>query len=154
MKRPPRQAEESVLTGHHWRSIAGWSVVVGGIVFGALSIALYSLGFEEQRAVTVSFLTLAFAKLWFVLNLRDRGTPVWRNDVIANKWMWVAWGLCLILLFAAVFYRPLAGLLQTIPPTIAGWAVICSLSLVPAVLGVFWPGIRFYSAKKSKKVQS
>ncbi len=81
MKRPPRRAEESVLTRHHWRSIAGWSVVIGAHVLGALSIALYYLGFEEQRAVTVSFLTLALAKLWFVLNLRDRGTRSGSNDV-------------------------------------------------------------------------
>jgi Ca2+-transporting ATPase len=147
MKRPPRQAEEAVLTAHHWRAIAGWSVVIGAHVLGALSIALYYLGFEEQRAVTVSFLTLALAKLWFVFNLRDRGTSIWHNDVIANKWMWGAWTLCLVLLLAAVYWAPLASLLQTIPPGVDGWAVIVALSVIPAVLGVFLPGIRFYSAK-------
>ncbi len=150
MQRPPRQAKESVLTRHHWRSIAGWSVVIGAHVLGALSIALYYLGFEEQRAVTVSFLTLALAKLWFVFNLRDRDTPVWRNDVISNKWMWGAWGLCLALLFAAVYWAPLAGVLQTLPPGRKGWAVIISLSLIPAILGAFLPGMRFYSANKTE----
>jgi Ca2+-transporting ATPase len=147
MKRPPRQAEEAVLTAHHWQAIAGWSVVIGAHVLGALSIALYYLGFEEQRAVTVSFLTLALAKLWFVFNLRDRGTSIRHNDVIANKWMWGAWTLCLVLLLAAVYWAPLASLLQTIPPGVDGWAVIVALSVIPAVLGVFLPGIRFYSAK-------
>ncbi|MGW8194497.1 MAG: cation-translocating P-type ATPase [Desulforhopalus sp.] len=148
MKHPPRRAEESVLTRHHWCSIAGWSVVIGVHVLGALSIALYYLGFEEQRAVTVSFLTLALAKLWFVLNLRDRGTAVLRNDVIGNKWMWGAWILCLLLLLAAVYWGPLSSVLQTIPPGIGGWAVVVALSIVPALLSMLIPGIRFYSAPK------
>lgn len=151
MKRPPRQAEESVLTRHHWLSIAGWSVVIGAHVLGALAIALYYLGYEEKQAVTVSFLTLALAKLWFVFNLRDRGTKVWHNDVISNKWMWGAWGMCLVLLLAAVYLGPLAFLLQTVPPGIDGWAVIILLSLIPVVLGVFLPGIRFYSSKVKKQ---
>jgi Ca2+-transporting ATPase len=149
MKRPPRRAEESVLTRHHWRSIAGWSVVIGANVLGALLIALNYLGFEEQRAVTVSFLTLGLAKLWFVFNLRDRGTRIWRNDVLSNKWMWGAWGLCSLLLFAAVYWGPLSGLLQTSSPRLEGWIVIVSLSLIPVLLGVFLPGIRFYSAKNN-----
>jgi Ca2+-transporting ATPase len=151
MKRPPRKAGESALTRHHWRSIAGWSVVIGANVLGALAIALYYLGFDEQRAVTISFLTLGFAKLWFVFNLRDRGTKVWRNDVLSNKWMWGAWGLCLLLLFATVYWNLLSGLLQTSSPGFEGWLVIMSLSLVPAVLGAFLPGIRFYSAQNNKE---
>ncbi len=154
MKRPPRQADEAVLTHHHWRSIAGWSVVIGANVLGALSLALYYSGFTEQRAVTVSFLTLALAKLWFVFNLRDRNTSVLHNDVIANKWMWGAWGLCLILLLAAVYFPPLASVLQTVAPGFAGWIIIVSLGLVPAVLGIFLPGIRFYAAKNDNRLKS
>jgi P-type Ca2+ transporter type 2C len=70
MNRPPRDPRESVLTRHHWLAIGGWSVVIGACVLGALSLALMWLGFDEMKAITVSFLTLAFAKLWFVLNLR------------------------------------------------------------------------------------
>ncbi|MGB3225517.1 MAG: cation-transporting P-type ATPase [Desulforhopalus sp.] len=151
MKRPPRRAGESVLTKHHWWSIAGWSVVIGANVLGGLAIALYYLGFNEQRAVTVSFLTLGFAKLWFVFNLRDRGTRIWRNDVLSNKWMWGAWVSCLLLLLATVYWNLLSGLLQTSSPGYEGWIVIVSLSLVPAILGAFLPGIRFYSAQKKEE---
>lgn len=69
-------------------TIAGWSVVIGAHVLGALSIALYYLGFEEQRAVTVSFMMFALAKFWFVFNLLDLGTSIRHNDVVVNKWMW------------------------------------------------------------------
>ncbi len=151
MKLPPRRAEESVLTGHHWLAIGGWSVIIGANVLGALLIALYYLDFTVQRSVTISFLSLALAKLWFVVNLRDRNMTIFSNDVIGNRWMWGAWGLCLLLLLGAVYWRPLAHLLDIIPPGYAGWAVIVVLSMIPALLGIFLPGIRFYAVTEQKR---
>lgn len=98
--------------------------------------------------MTISFLTLAFAKLWFVLNLRDRGTAIWQNDVIVNPWIWLSWGICIVLLMLAVYWTPLAAILQTVVPGIKGWILILCLSLVPVALGSIVPGIRFYSAKR------
>ncbi len=148
MKRLPREPGEAVLTAHHWRSIGLWSIVIGTIVLAALTIGLAYLGFDEQQAVTISFLTLAFAKLWFVFNLRDRGTPVWRNDVTANPWIWLSWAICIVLLMLAVYWTPLAALLQTVSPGAEGWYLVLCLSLVPVALGTIVPGIRFYSARR------
>ncbi len=150
MRRQPRGADESVLTRHHWAYIGGWSGVVAVIVLAALLGSLYLLGFDEKKAVTISFLTLGFTKLWFVLNLRDRNTPFWKNDVTTNPWIWGAWGVCIILLVAAVYLGPLAGVLQTTAPGGLGWGVILGASLIPALIGIFVPGIHFYSAKNPK----
>lgn len=146
MKRPPRAADEAVLTWHHWRMIGGWSLFIGAIVLGALTIALMQFGFEEKHAVTISFLTLAFTKLWFVINLRDRGTSPWKNDLLKNRWMWAAWGICLSLLLIAVYWQPLASLLQVVNPGWKGWTLILAMSVLPVISGAFLPGIRFYSA--------
>lgn len=147
MKRLPREPGEAVLTPHHWFSIGLWSVIIGAIVLAALTIGLSFFGFDEKRTVTISFLTLAFAKLWFVLNLRDRGTTVWRNDVTSNPWIWLSWGICIVLLMLAVYWTPLAALLQTVLPGVKGWGLVLCLSLVPVALGTILPGIRFYAAK-------
>ncbi|MFZ5833183.1 MAG: cation-translocating P-type ATPase [Planctomycetota bacterium] len=149
MARPPRDPRESVLTRHHWLAIGGWSVVIGVCVLSALSLALIWLGFDEIKAITVSFLTLGFAKLWFVVNLRDRGSPVWNNDVVRNPWIWGSLVLCVGLLLLAVYWPPLSGVLQTERPGLHGWLVILGLSLVPAILGTLIPGIRFYSSARS-----
>lgn len=148
MNRPPRDPRESVLTRHHWLAIGGWSVVIGACVLSALSLALMWLGFDEMKAITVSFLTLAFGKLWFVLNLRDRGSPVWNNDVVRNRWIWGSLVLCSGLLLLAVYWPGLSGVLQTEAPGLNGWLLILGMSLIPAILGAFVPGIRFYSATK------
>jgi len=147
----PRDPRESVLTRHHWSAICGWSVVIGACVLAALSLALMWLGFDEMKAITVSFLTLGFAKLWFVLNLRDRGSPVWNNDVVRNPWIWGSLVLCLLLLLLAVYWPPLSGILQTQRPGLNGWLLILGVSLIPAFLGAFVPGIRFYSSAKNEE---
>jgi P-type Ca2+ transporter type 2C len=149
MNRPPRDPRESVLTRHHWLAIGGWSVVIGACVLGALSLALMWLGFDEMKAITVSFLTLAFAKLWFVLNLRDRGSSVWNNDVVRNPWIWGSLILCSGLLLVAVYWPPLSGVLQTERPGLNGWLLILGVSSIPALLGAFVPGIHFYSSVKN-----
>lgn len=151
MKRLPREPNEAVLTSHHWRSIGLWSLIVSAIVLTALTTALFFFGFDEKRAVTISFLTLAFAKLWFVINLRDRGTPVLVNDVTSNQWIWLSWVICIVLLLLAVYWTPLSALLQTVSPGVKGWCIILGLSLVPVALGAIVPGIRFYSNQRRKK---
>jgi len=135
MQRPPRPHGEPVLTRGHWQAIAGWSSLLGGCVLAALVVALHGLGFSEQRAVTVSFLTLAFGKLWFVYNLRDPGSSPLRNDVVRNGWVAGAIVLCIALLLAAVKVPPLSAVLRTTEPGRAGWLLLLGVSLIPFLVG-------------------
>jgi Ca2+-transporting ATPase len=147
MRRPPRDPDESVLTRHHWQAIAAWSVGIGACVLTALGLALRWLGYDDTTAVTISFLTLGFSKLWFVVKLRDRGTSVFNNDVVKNPWIWLSILLCSSLLLAAVYWNWLAQILQTSVPGTNGWILILVMSLIPVGLGVFVPGIRFHSVR-------
>jgi len=135
MRRPPRDPREDVLTRSHWGAIAGWSGVIGACVLGALGVALWRLGLEPLAAVTVSFLTLGLAKLWFVFNLRDPGSTLLGNDVVRNPWIWGAIALCLCLLGAAVRLPGLSDVLETRPLGLAGLGVALGASLVPFLVG-------------------
>lgn len=148
MTSPPRDPDEAVLTRHHWLAIVGWSVVIAIIVLIALLTALLWLDFDESTSITVSFLTLGFAKLWFVFNLRDHDAKRFNNDIIRNRWLWAAIGLCVCLLLAAVYLPGLSDVLQTRQLNATGWGLVLLLSLAPALLGLVVPGIRFYSAGK------
>lgn len=151
MDYPPRDPNESVLTRHHWTAIAAWSVVIAGCVMASLLIAGYFIGYDAPQAITVSFLTLALGKLWFVLNLRDHDAPLFNNDVVKNPWLWAALGLCLILLAAAIYLPILSDVLETVPPGGTGWITILTLSILPTLIGLFAPGIRFHGQSKTKK---
>ena len=135
MERPPRSPKESLLTRGHWLAIGGWSALVAACVLAAISLATFGLELDTTTAVTISFLTLAFAKLWFVLNLRDPDTRPWNNDVIRNGWVWGATLLCIVLLLMAVYLPGLSTLLKTRPPGFSGWLCLLGMSLVPLVVG-------------------
>jgi len=135
MQREPRPRHESVLTGGHWAAIGGWAFLLAACVLAALVIALYGLNFDQRRAVTVSFLTLAFGKLWFVYNLRSSGSSLLQNSVVRNPYVGGAIAFCTLLLLAAVYLPGISDLLQTANPTWRGWLLILAMSMVPFAVG-------------------
>ncbi len=135
MKHPPRDPQEPILIASHWISIGLYGVVFTVAVLGALSIALYGLGYETPRAVSVSFLTLALAQLFHVFNLRDYGSGILVNDITTNPWVWGALLLCVGLLFIVVYVPVLSTVLRVVDPGLNGWALILGMSLVPLVYG-------------------
>lgn len=135
MQQPPRPASESILAPRHWRSVVGWAVLIGLCVLMAAFVSRNVLGDDEATAVTASFLTLAFGKLWFVPNLRSRGTTLLENEIVQNPWGWAAAAFCTVLLIAAVYLPGLNDVLQTRPLGLRTWLLVLGLSVVPVVVG-------------------
>jgi P-type Ca2+ transporter type 2C len=147
MDRKPRPQNEPVLTFDHWKAVAGWSLIISASVLGALTLAINLAGFETGQAVTVSFLTLGFGKLWFTYNLRNPGTKFFSNDIVRNPWVAGAIILCIILLLATVYLPGLSDLLDTQKPEKTGWYIILGMSLVPFIWGQI---LRTFQAVKRK----
>jgi len=135
MKRPPRDPKEPILTRRHWIEMGGFSGLITAAVLGVLVLALVGLGMEQERAVTISFLTLAFAPLWHVFNMRDRGSRFLSNEVVRNRWVWGALVLCTGLLVAAVYMPGLNTLLKVKDPGLTGWGLVLGASLLPWLVG-------------------
>ena len=135
MRRPPRDSKEPILTRSHWVAIGGYGLLIAFSVLVAFRIALSTLGMETDRAVTVSFLTLAFARLWHVFNMRDGGSQLLKNDVTRNPFVWWALGLCSALLLAALYLPGISTALHMVAPGTKGWALIFGMSLVPLLIG-------------------
>jgi Ca2+-transporting ATPase len=135
MTRPPRDEKEPILTRAHWSAIIGWGFGIAACVLGGLTLASQWLGLGRTEAVTVSFLILAFGKLWFVFNLRAPGSGFLDNEVVKNRWIWGALALCMLLLFSAVYLPRLALVLHTRTPGSSGWSLVMVMSLVPFAVG-------------------
>jgi len=135
MKRPPRDPREPVLTGAHWIAVGGYGIVIAASVLAAFWIALSLRGMEMDRAVSVSFLTLAFARLWHVFNMREAGSHVLGNEVSRNLFVWGALVLCSFLLLAALYLPGISTALRLVPPGLDGWCLLGGMSLVPLVMG-------------------
>jgi Ca2+-transporting ATPase len=135
MERPPRDPKEPILARRHWFAIGGYGLAITVAVLGALALALAGLGMEEDRAVTISFLTLACAQLWHVFNMRDRRSGLFRNPITRNSYVWGALALCVLLLLTAVYVPLVADVLAVVDPGLDGWALVLGMSLIPLALG-------------------
>jgi Ca2+-transporting ATPase len=135
MQRPPRDPEESIITRKHWTQIGGYSMLITIAVLAALGIALTQLGMQQQRAITLSFLTLAFAQLWHVFNMRDPDAGLIRNDVTQNPYVWGALVLSIGMVLLVVYVPFLANLLKLSRPGLSGWGLVLGLSLLPLIIG-------------------
>lgn len=135
MERLPRDPKEPILGRSQWLRIAFYGVVFTASVLGALLLAEGWLGMAAKQAVTVSFLTLAFAQLWHVFNMRAPEAPVFRNEITRNPYVWGALALCLGLVLGAVLVPPVAEVLGVEAPGARGWGLALGMSLVPLVLG-------------------
>jgi len=135
MRRPPRPADEPIVTAKHWWVIGGFGGLIAAVVLGCLILSTRWLELTAAQSTTTAFLTLAFAQLWHVFNLRDRGSGILRNDVSRNPYIWGALALCSGLLVAAVYLPGLATALKTVDPTPTGWLVVLAGSLVPWIVG-------------------
>jgi len=142
MTRPPRDARERVLEPRHWRAIALHGALLTAAVLGALVLALHALGAGEREAVTISFLTLAFAQLAHVFDMRSTRAGLFTSEIARNPFVWGALALCTALLLAAVFLPPLPTLLRVAPPRPAGWAVIAATSVAPVLVNRTLDGLR------------
>lgn len=135
MQRKPRRPEEPILPAGQWFGIAGYGVLITASVLTAFGVALRVLGMETERAVTISFLTLALAQLWHVFNMRGAGSHVLRNEITRSRYVWGALGLCVGLLLMAVYLPVLAGVMRLANPGPSGWLLVLLCSALTWIVG-------------------
>ncbi|MFZ7111007.1 MAG: cation transporting ATPase C-terminal domain-containing protein, partial [Desulfatiglandales bacterium] len=129
-----RDPREPILTNRHWGIIGAYGAVLACSVLVAFWIAFQKLGLRGTPAVTVSFLTLAFGRLWHVFNMREADVPPILKDITRNPFVWGVLGLCTALLLAAVMAPGLALVLELGRPDVSGWWVILGMSLAPLLI--------------------
>ncbi|MEX0964398.1 MAG: cation-transporting P-type ATPase [Pseudohongiellaceae bacterium] len=131
MREKPRSSQDELLTRSHWQRIVIHGVIIAITVLVAMAIAIKYLGFSSERAVTVSFCTLALAQVWHVFNMRSTMSQILNNEITRNVWVWAAIVLCVLLILAAVYTPVLATVLELENPGRDGWLLIIAMSLIP-----------------------
>jgi Ca2+-transporting ATPase len=147
MREPPRDVAEAILTRNHWLLIGGYGALIAATVLMAFWLSLFLLQLDTSRAVTVSFLSLSFSRLWHVFNMRNPASGVIDNEIIRNPYVWGALLLCCSLLSAAIFIPGLAKVLKLVRPTTIEWLLILISSTVPLICGQF--AIRALSRRRA-----
>jgi Ca2+-transporting ATPase len=68
--------------------------------------------------------------------MRGAGSPVFRNAITLNPFVWLAVALCAAILLLAVYIPLVADALQVIPPDQSGWVLVMAASLTPLLVGM------------------
>lgn len=135
MDRPPRDPKTPVLGRGHWAAIVAYGLLIGVVALVSLWLALNWLGLAQNTAITISFLTVAFSRLWHVFNMRSQGSALLRNEVTRNPFVWGALVLCIVLLLVSLYVPALANVLKLQNLGLQGWMLILGMSLIPLILG-------------------
>lgn len=138
MQAPPRPSDEPILPTKRWLSIFGYGLSLTFSVLLAFALAFKLLKMETKQAVTISFLTLAFAQLWHIFNMPAAKTRLLSNDVTRNPFVWAALALCTALLILVVHVPFMADILKLADPGWAGWLLVLAASSLTCVVGQMW----------------
>lgn len=134
MQRPPRPPDRAIMSGPFVRSIA----LYGGLItVSTLAAFLWALGagHGDAFARTVAFMTLALAQIFHLVNARSDAPVFGRHSPRRNPWSWAAAVLVIGLQALAVYFPPLAGLLDIAPLGLGDWLVVTGFAIIPAVVG-------------------
>ncbi len=134
LARPPRDPKEPIIGRAQWITIVLQSFALAAGTFGAMTLATLWLDLDSDATVTVTFLTLAFAQLWHVFDMRQSHSPLLRNEVTSNVWLWGALALCTVLVAAPPYIAPMAEVMHLVPPTLDMWGIVLAMSLAPMIL--------------------
>ncbi|QSG10332.1 cation transporting ATPase C-terminal domain-containing protein [Halapricum desulfuricans] len=128
--------DEPIMTRTNWTELGFYGVVIAAATVGAFVIGgRISGGMATDEAVTISFLTLAFAQLWHVFDVREVTSGIVRNEVTENPYVWGALGLSTLILVGAVYLPGISLALGTAPIGVDAWSVVLGMSLLPLLVG-------------------
>jgi len=153
MKRPPRDAHESLLTPRFFGLIVWQGLLLAAATLVAFDVGLRWYGTDGEglrRATTLAFMTLALAQVFHAFNARSQIRSAFTNRLFTNGWLWAAVAACLLLQAAAAYVPLLQKVLRTVPPTASDWGLIAACSLAPVAVVEFVKVIQRIVVRKAR----
>ena len=135
MRQPPRDPGEAILSTRVARSTVGYALLISLSTLAAFAAGLALSPENPAHAITLAFMTLAFAQILHLGNARS-GLPVVRlQRVVSNPYALAAVLVTAGLQIMAVEFQPLSAVLETHPLRSEDWSIVGGLALVPPVAG-------------------
>jgi Ca2+-transporting ATPase len=115
-----------------------WHLKAGDIMPHGANPILYLIqydwgGVDVQTAETMAFVTLSLCELFRAYTVRSERSSLFRIGVFSNKWMQIAVGASLALIFLVVNVPFLQPIFNTHFLSLREWGVVFGLAIIPAV---------------------
>jgi Ca2+-transporting ATPase len=136
MDRPPRGADESILTVRRQIQVVAQGAL---ITLGALAMYLaVEYGWvavdSARHAQTMLFTTIVLSQLLHAFNFRSETRTVFRLETLKNKWLVAAFAGSLALQGLVIYTPVLQRLFRTQPLGPRDWVAVILAALLPMVL--------------------
>ncbi|MBD2716657.1 cation-translocating P-type ATPase [Microvirga sp. STR05] len=135
MEQPPHDPQSPMMRPTDWQLAGAYAALMTAALLGCYYVARHHFGFGPATATTILFYGLAAAQLVHVFNMAgSRHRHFTDNDVLRNRYVWLALALCTSLLLLS-YYLPLFRQLLGIQPLTLP-ALLLVLVPAGAVLGL------------------
>ncbi|MBJ7882811.1 cation-translocating P-type ATPase [Gelidibacter salicanalis] len=111
MKRPPRRANEPIMSAKRWKSTILYGLSITAAVVGITAYASLVLELSAKIINNMAFFTLVLAQLLNVFSMADRKVSFFNNEIVQNPWVWAAIILSLLITISAYYIQPVANAL-------------------------------------------
>ena len=133
MDRPPRPASQPIIDRSMMVGLA-----LQGIAITAVSLVAFRIGAQyfgsADDARTMAFVTLSGCQILRAYTNRSERASVFSLGVFSNRWMQYAALSSTVLMLAVVYVPGLNTVFNAIPLSLAHWARLAPLLVIPAVV--------------------
>ena len=132
MRRGPQRPDTAILSRRFVSSISFYGVVIAAAALGAFVWALQQ---SPAHATTIAFMTLALAQIFHLVTARGISSTRETVPSPSNPYALGAAGFSIGLQLVAVYWQPVATVLQLARPGVNDWLIIMGFALIPVVVG-------------------
>lgn len=111
MKRPPRKADEPIMSAKRWKSTIIFGLCITAAVVGITAYSHLVLQLSSKTINNMAFYTLVLAQLLNVFNMVESKVSFFNNEIINNPWVWSAIAISLFITIGAYYIQPIANAL-------------------------------------------
>ena len=108
MKRPPRKANEPIMSAKRWKSTIIYGLSITAAVIGITAYAHLALQLSSKIINNMAFYTLVLAQLLNVFNMVESKVSFFNNEIVKNPWVWSAIAISLVITISVYYIPPVS----------------------------------------------
>jgi Ca2+-transporting ATPase len=142
MHQNPKDPKEPIINKKNWVAMGAYGVIMASIIIGVYLFALFYLEESKEVSRTIAFFSLAVSQLLHVFNMREAEEKIFNNQIIKNRYIWMALAFCVIALVVAYLVPVLRETLSFETLSSVHWLIaaggsISTLLIIQGVKAIF-----------------
>ena len=131
-RKPEKRGARSILTKHARIFIFAVGAITGVLLLGLFFLLIWG-GVPIEKVRTLMFVALSIDSMFFTFSFKDLTQPLWRINILSNKYLLGALAASFTLLLAALTLTPLQKLLSLTTLSVDEVGVLVVLGLMNLV---------------------